>query len=155
MLALPISKSRFKALSFYQNNPKIKLFLQKNAKFSSAGGFAPDLRASDGWGLGPQTPKSAPSIANFWLRAWVRLPTITKKNLTFSIVCSGLVCWNRCNCYSTINYTRKNCANQFDVFENRRVARNSQWGGGLFRGSGGGAPSARKFCIFFAKITSL
>ena len=60
----------------------------------------------------------------------------------------------------------------------RRVARNSQWGG-LFggsgggapscqrlgvwgqspqppeaRGSGGGAPSTRKFCIFFAKITS-
>ena len=61
--------------------------------------------------------------------------------------------------------------------QNQALARNSQWGG-LFwgsggfapsrrrlgvwglcpqppeaRGSGGGAPSAQKFCIFFAKIT--
>ena len=34
----------------------MKLFLQKNAKFSSAGGSAPDPRASGGWGLCPQTP---------------------------------------------------------------------------------------------------
>ena len=46
-----------------------------------------------------------------------------------------------------------------------RVARNLQWGGGLFWGVGaeplaavdwrseGRAPSARKFCIFLAKIT--
>ena len=33
----------------------MKLFLQKNAKFSSAGGSAPDPRAS-GLGLCPQTP---------------------------------------------------------------------------------------------------
>ena len=25
--------------------------------------------ASGGWGLGPQTPQTAPLIANFWLRA--------------------------------------------------------------------------------------
>ena len=31
----------FKSNIFYYNNPKIKLFLQKNAKFSSAGGSAP------------------------------------------------------------------------------------------------------------------
>ena len=42
----------------------------------------------------------------------------------------------------------------------RRVARNLQWGGGVLgvweqpteaRGPGGGAPSARKFCIFLQK----
>ena len=34
----------------------------------------------------------------------------------------------------------------------RRVARISQWGGGgLVWGSGGGAPSAQKFCIFLQK----
>ena len=71
----------------------MKLFLQKNAKFLSAGGstpvppaaggFAPkppasgswELRtrpplASGGWGLRPQTPQIAPTIANFWLRVW-------------------------------------------------------------------------------------
>ena len=31
----------------------MKLFLQKNAKFSSAGGSAPKPPASDGWGLRP------------------------------------------------------------------------------------------------------
>ena len=41
MFALPISKPRFKSIIFNQNSPKIKLFLQKNAKFSSAGGSAP------------------------------------------------------------------------------------------------------------------
>ena len=46
MLALPISKSRFKALSFYQNSVKIKLFLQKNAKFLSAGAPPPDSQIS-------------------------------------------------------------------------------------------------------------
>ena len=34
----------------------MKLFLQKNAKFSSAGAPPPDPRASGGWGLYPQTP---------------------------------------------------------------------------------------------------
>ena len=44
----------------------MKLFLQKNAKFSSVGGFAPrPPLASGDWGLCLQTP-----IANFWLRAW-------------------------------------------------------------------------------------
>ena len=41
MFALPISKPRFKSIIFYQNSPKIKLFLQKNAKFLSSGGGAP------------------------------------------------------------------------------------------------------------------
>ena len=98
LFALPISKPRFKNIIFNQNSPKMKLFLQKNAKFSSAGGSAPRppcLRrlgalppnpqppaaggfaprpplASGGWGLRPQTPQTAPPIANFWLRACVR-----------------------------------------------------------------------------------
>ena len=81
----------------------MKLFLQKNAKFSSAGGSAPRppcLRrlgalppnpqppaaggfaprpplASGGWGLRPQTPQTAPPIANFWLRA-CSLPIIVR-----------------------------------------------------------------------------
>ena len=76
----------------------MKLFLQKNAKFLSAGGspqtpvppaaggFAPKPPgagsfaprpplASGGWGLRPQTPQTPP-IANFWLRAcsavWIK-----------------------------------------------------------------------------------
>ena len=62
MFALPISKPYvLKALFFYQNNPKIKLFLQKNAKFSSAGGKAPiPPLASGGWGLRAQNPNTAP-----------------------------------------------------------------------------------------------
>ena len=35
----------------------MKLFLQKNAKFSSAGGSAPKPPASGGWEQRPQTPK--------------------------------------------------------------------------------------------------
>ena len=42
MFALPISKPRFKSILFFnQNSPKMKLFLQKNAKFLSAGDSAP------------------------------------------------------------------------------------------------------------------
>ena len=55
MFALPISVRLYlvlKALFFNQNSPKMKLFLQKNAKFLSAGGSAsspqnsPPLRIS-------------------------------------------------------------------------------------------------------------
>ena len=55
---------RFKSINFYQNSPKIKLFLQKNAKFLSAGNstsrspslrrlaaLAPDPYPSAAWGL--------------------------------------------------------------------------------------------------------
>ena len=88
MFALPISKPRLKALFFNQNSPKMKLFLQKNAKFSSTGGsaprppcirrlgalppnpqspaargFAPSPPLSSGsWGLRPQNPKTAPPL---------------------------------------------------------------------------------------------
>ena len=82
MFALPISKPRFKSIIFfYQNSPKINLFLQKKAEFSRAGGSPPDPRASGGWGLCPQTPslrrlgakpshpQNSSPIANSWLRA--------------------------------------------------------------------------------------
>ena len=39
--ALPISMPCFKSIIFYQYSPKTKLFLKKNAKFSSAGGSVP------------------------------------------------------------------------------------------------------------------
>ena len=41
MFALPIAMPRFKSIIFYQNSPKIKLFLQRDAKFSIAGVSAP------------------------------------------------------------------------------------------------------------------
>ena len=74
MFALPISKPRFKNIIFYQNSRKIKLLLQKNAKFSSAGGFCgqssqpPEARGSGGK-VPPPDPQNSPPIANFWLRA--------------------------------------------------------------------------------------
>ena len=63
MFALPISMPPFEGIIFYQNSPKIKLFLQKNAKFLSAGAQSPN-------------PQISPSIANFWLRTYCQpLPT--------------------------------------------------------------------------------
>ena len=56
MFALPISMPRFKSIILYYNSPKIKLFLQKNAKFSSDGARPPD-------------PQNSPPIVDFWLRA--------------------------------------------------------------------------------------
>ena len=48
------SMPRFISINFYQNRPKIKLFLSKTTILSSAQ---------------PQTPATAPVIADFWLRA--------------------------------------------------------------------------------------
>ena len=75
MFALPIIKPRFKSIIFNQNSPKIKLFLQKNAKFSSAGGFAPkppcfrrlgDLPPNPQplatGGFAPRPPKQPPAL---------------------------------------------------------------------------------------------
>ena len=47
---------RFKSIIFYHNSSKIKVFLQKNAKFSSAGGSAPIPPCLQRLGLCPQTP---------------------------------------------------------------------------------------------------
>ena len=73
MFALPISMPRFKVLFFYQNSSKIKLILQKNAKFLSAWGSAPVLTTAWGftprpplvsvsWGFRPQNLQTAPSL---------------------------------------------------------------------------------------------
>ena len=52
--------TRFKSIIFHLNSTKLKLFFQKNAKFSSTRGSAPrPPLASGGWGLHPQTPKTA------------------------------------------------------------------------------------------------
>ena len=40
----------------------MKLFLQKKAKFSSAGGFTPKPLASGGWGSAPRPPKQSPPM---------------------------------------------------------------------------------------------
>ena len=45
MFALPISMPHFKSIIFYQNNPKIKFFLKKNAKFQALGAPPPDPQA--------------------------------------------------------------------------------------------------------------
>ena len=63
-----------KNINFYQNRPKIKLFLQKNAKFSSAGGSAPDPRASGGWGLRPQPPQTHPPHCKFLATRMLQTP---------------------------------------------------------------------------------
>ena len=51
-----ISMPHFKSINFYQNTPKIKLFLQNK-----------DKKIFDRWWLRPRTPRAAP-IADFWLR---------------------------------------------------------------------------------------
>ena len=71
MFAQSISITLFETVVFYQNGSKITLFLQKNAKFSSAvpsavgtpgfpaaGGLAIRPTASSGKGLCPQVPNS-------------------------------------------------------------------------------------------------
>ena len=40
--------------------------------FGALGALPADPRASGGWGLSPYAPQTAPPIANFWLRAWIR-----------------------------------------------------------------------------------
>ena len=66
MFALPILSHVLKAYFFKQNSPKVKLILQKNAKFSSAEGSAPVPPAAGGFAPDPQ---NSPPIANFWVRA--------------------------------------------------------------------------------------
>ena len=47
--------------------------LPPNPQSPAAGGITPrPPLASGGWGLRPQTPQTAPPIANFLLRAWWR-----------------------------------------------------------------------------------
>ena len=67
MSALPMFMPRFKSINCYQNIPKIKLLLQKNAKFFSGLCLRPQLPAAEGFA--PRPPQH-PSITNFGLRAW-------------------------------------------------------------------------------------
>ena len=54
MFALLLSMPRFKSIIFYQNSPKIKLFMQKNAKnFRALGAPLPDLQPPAVGGLAP------------------------------------------------------------------------------------------------------
>ena len=54
-----ISMPHFKSINFYQNRPKIKLFLQNKHK-----------KIFERWGLRPLTPRATP-FADFWLLTWV------------------------------------------------------------------------------------
>ena len=65
--------TRFNTINFYQNRLKLKLFLPKNTKFSSAGAPPPGPRASGGPAVGasPQVPRNSSPIADFWLRAYL------------------------------------------------------------------------------------
>ena len=62
MFALPISMPRFKRIIFYQNSPKIKVFLQKMQNFRALGAPPTDPRASGVWGLRPKPPISSSSL---------------------------------------------------------------------------------------------
>ena len=80
---------RFKSIIFYQNSPKIKLFLKKNAKVSSAGAPPPD-------------PQTSPPIANLWLRAW-QLFTVHNYML-FCSFCFGQFFLDRSVATYDVNY---------------------------------------------------
>ena len=80
---LLLSKLHFNSNNFDKNRSKIKFFLPKITKISSAGVLHSKTPASGGWGFIPrpsivfgswrirlQIPKSAPLITDFWLRTW-------------------------------------------------------------------------------------
>ena len=71
----------------------MKLFLQKHAKFSSAGGKA--LRPPCLWRLGaePPDPPNSPPIANFWLRAWQHKEQNKAMQSLVMIAKSGYFCY--------------------------------------------------------------
>ena len=97
-----------------------------------------------------------PPMETFCVRHGMQILILFENSLSFKILCFSLA-----------------LSSQHSAPKVRRVARNLQWGGGLFwgsgseiprrrrlgvwkqspqppeaRGFGGGAPSARKFCIF-------
>ena len=82
MFALPISVRLYlvlKALFFNQNSPKMKLFLQKNAKFSSAGGSA-----SSPQNPSLQPPKSRLQPPLFFNQNSPKMKLFLQKNAKFS-----------------------------------------------------------------------
>ena len=54
-----------KALFFINIALKLVIFEKKMQNFQALGALPPNPRPYGGWGLCPQTPKTAPSIANF------------------------------------------------------------------------------------------
>ena len=62
---------RFNSINFYQNGPKVKLFLPKKLPkikfFFRKTKSAPRPPTSGSWGLHLQTLQTAPLIANSWL----------------------------------------------------------------------------------------
>ena len=62
MLALLISMPRFESIDFYQNIPKIKLLLQKNANFFVCWGLCPQIPVPPAaWGFAPD-PQNIPPL---------------------------------------------------------------------------------------------
>ena len=90
---------RFKSIIFYLNSSNIKLFLQKNAKFSSAGlrpqtpslrqlgALPPDPIGIRWLGARPPDPQNRPlPITNFWLRAWYHFLPLTLHAFQFFLL---------------------------------------------------------------------
>ena len=72
MLALPISKPRFKSIIFF-----IKIALKLRY-------FCKKCQIFERWVLRTQTPKTAPPIANFWLRACPEMDSVSHKSCAAS-----------------------------------------------------------------------
>ena len=69
VFALLISITRFNGIKFYQNWPKIKLFLQKKYKNFERWGLCPDiLNGLQRLRAPPLAPRNSPLIADFLLR---------------------------------------------------------------------------------------
>ena len=60
MLALPISKSRFKSNIYSQNSPEITFFFAKKCNIFERWGSVPRPRASGGWSFVSRPPKQSP-----------------------------------------------------------------------------------------------
>ena len=87
-VALPNFMPRFKSIIFYLNSSEVKVFSQKNAKFSSfaKSGFAPrPPLASSGCGPRPQTPQNSPPHCEF-------LATRLSMRINIRIACHLIAC---------------------------------------------------------------
>ena len=61
-VALPISMPRFKGIIFIKIAPKLSYICKKMQNLRAMGAPPTDPRASGGWGLCPQVPKTAPPL---------------------------------------------------------------------------------------------
>ena len=62
MFALLISMPRFESINFYQNIPKIKLFLQKNENFLVCWGLRSQTPCLQELGASPPDPQNIPPL---------------------------------------------------------------------------------------------